>query len=89
MTTLVNAKDIENIVGCMRDPHLHIGRFVTEEQCVYILHSRYCLDSGIDLRECTYSLALDNGFDIWTHDKPIRLTVDYGYLTEYWPWYWT
>jgi hypothetical protein len=29
------------------------------EQTVYILHSRECLTSGIDLRDCRFSLALD------------------------------
>lgn len=67
MTDLVPAADIERIVGAKRHPTKHIARAVNAETTVYILHSRECLGSGIDLRECEFSLALDNGIvPIWT-----------------------
>lgn len=63
MTDLVPAEEIEQIVGARRHPHQHLGRAVSAEQTVYILHSEKCRDSGIDLRECPYSRFLDNGID--------------------------
>jgi len=51
-------------------------RVLSAEQTVYILHPQACLDSGIDLRNCRFSLALDNGIDLdeWTED--VALIVD-------------
>ncbi len=63
MTDLVPTDQIERIVGARRHPHQHLGRAVSAEQTVYILHSERCRDSGIDLRDCAYSKALDNGID--------------------------
>ena len=40
---------------------LHIGRAVTAEQTVYILHSERCRARTKDLRECAFSIALDGG----------------------------
>lgn len=80
MTDLVPAEDIERIVGVERHSTEHWGRAVSAEGRVYILHSRECLDSGRDLRECPYSLALDNGIDPfdWTEneDVPVSLWID-------------
>lgn len=78
MSDIVPAEDIERIVGMERHPTEHWGRAVSAEQRVYILHSRECLDSGRDLRECPYSLALDNGIDPfdWTEDVPVSLWLD-------------
>lgn len=42
----------------------HLARAVSAEQIVYILHSHKCKDSGIDLRECPYSIALDQGINL-------------------------
>jgi hypothetical protein len=52
---------------------------------VYILHSQNCLDSGIDLRDCTYSESLDRGCDDWYwtgfEDRTVVLEVtEDGYL---------
>lgn len=63
MSDLVPFDQIEQIVGAKRHPHQHLGRAVSSEQTVYVLHSRKCKDSGIDLRECEWSWALDNGID--------------------------
>lgn len=63
MTALVPADQIEQIVGAKRHSHQHLGRAASAEQTVYVLHSQTCKDSGIDLRECTWSLALDRGID--------------------------
>jgi hypothetical protein len=79
VTDVVPTEDIERIVGAPRAPYDHLGRAVSEEETVYILHSKECLDSGIDLRECRFSKALDNGIDLddWTHreDAPMVLRV--------------
>lgn len=82
MSDLVAAEHIEQIVGVSRHPTDHIGRAVSVEQTVYILHSHECRDSGIDLRRCRFSLALDRGIDVeqWTEDVPLRLAVVDGWL---------
>ncbi len=85
MSDLVPASDIERIVGVKRHPRIHIGRAVSAEQTCYVLHSQACLDSGIDLRWCTYSIALDAGIedlDVWTsrQDVPVVLVVRAGRL---------
>lgn len=64
MTDLVPSSDIEAIVGADRHPDRHLARAVSAEQTVYILHSRHCLESGIDLRACPCSRALDSGIDL-------------------------
>lgn len=79
MSELVDRSRIEQIVGIRRDAHQHVARAVSAEGMVYILHSQRCLDAGIDLRQCPYSLALDNGIETsdWTHlmDLPVAVTV--------------
>ena len=63
MSDLVNAADIECIVGIERHPIRHYARAVSAEQTVYILHSQECLSLYLDLRDCPWSLALDRGID--------------------------
>ncbi len=63
MSTLV-PDEIERIVGAERHPTRHLGRAVSLGQTVYILHSGVCKASGIDLRRCSYSRALDIGIDL-------------------------
>lgn len=79
MTDLVSPDDIERIVGAERHDAMHIGRAVSSEETVYILHSQQCKDSGIDLRECRWSLALDKGIDLnqWDgyEDRPVALGI--------------
>lgn len=69
MSSLVPSDQIEELVGAKRHPTHHQARAVSAEQVVYILHGQQCLDSGIDLRDCPYSLALDEGIDLdrWEH----------------------
>lgn len=79
MSALVPGDQIEAIVGVSRHDIDHYARAVSAEQTVYILHSRQCLDSGRDLRECPYSLALDNyGIDVddWIEDEPVVVMID-------------
>ncbi|WP_032377444.1 hypothetical protein [Rhodococcoides fascians] len=64
MSEIVPADDIEKIVGAPRARNLHLGRAVSEDQRVYILHSQKCIDSGRDVRECPFSVAMDNGIDV-------------------------
>lgn len=79
MTDLVPPEDIERIVGARRHKYRHLGRAVSVEQTVYILHSYRCLDSGADLRDCAWSLALDRGIDLddWRddQDRPVVLGI--------------
>jgi len=83
VSNLVPASDIERIVGAVRHEADHYGRAVSSEQTVYVLHSKWCRDSGIDLRECRYSLALDRGiYDLWAgfEDAPVVLDIEDGRL---------
>lgn len=84
MTELVPRQDIETIVGVTRHHSQHWGRAVSKERTVYILHSQECLDeynlctdSGVDLRDCPYSLALDEGIELeeWIEDLPVQLRI--------------
>lgn len=78
MTGLVPPESIEKIVGGKRQPVSHLARAVSSEQQVYILHSQQCIDSGIDLRHCDYSVALDKGIDLrdWVVDVPVLAAVN-------------
>lgn len=84
MTNLVPAERIEKIVGVARHRQVHYGRAVSAEQTVYILHSQRCLDSGVDLRDCRFSVALDAGIKLkhWDglEDVPVGLGVWEGRL---------
>lgn len=82
MTTIVPADQIEKIVGARRHPTHHLGRAVSAEQRVYILHSGACKDSGLDLRKCSYSVALDLGIDAdaWEQDAVVSLVIQGGLL---------
>ncbi len=85
MSALVDPSEIERIVGIPRPRgRTHFGRAVSAEQTVYILHSQKCLDSGIDLRECPFSLALDPGIEPrrWEgkEDRPVLLGIWEGRL---------
>lgn len=83
MTDLVPADQIEQLVGARRHQLAHLGRAVSANRMVYILHSQACKDSGIDLRRCAYSEALDDGIDLaeWTEDQTVTLQVEHGHLT--------
>ena len=77
MTDLVDPDQIEDIVGARRHPTRHIGRAISAEQTVYILHSAVCKAGRDDLRRCTYSRALDLGIHetAWRgwQDRPVVL----------------
>jgi hypothetical protein len=79
MSNLVPAEDIERIVGVARHRKAHYGRASSTEQVVYILHSKECLASGIDLTYCRFSVALDRGIDerrwLGYEDVPVALGV--------------
>ena len=80
MSTLVDPGEIETIVGARRHSVKHLGRLITETRTVYVLHSHLCRNTGRDLRECEFSIAMDEGVD-WTLfteqlDRPIIMGVD-------------
>lgn len=82
MSELVPPEEIEGIVGAERHPFLHIGRAVSAEGRTYILHSQLCVNSGRDLRDCSYSKALDRGVrqrDL-IEDAPVHLIIYGGRL---------
>lgn len=84
MSDLVPTDQIEQTVGATRHPHQHIGRADSATQTVYVLHSQKCKDSGIDLRGCEWSRALDNGIDPadWQgyEDRAVVLTIVHSRL---------
>lgn len=82
MSDLVGSDRIEQIVGVARHPTWHYARAVSAEQKVYILHSQKCLDSGIDLRDCVFSHALDRGIDLdhWVEDVSVQVVIRNGSL---------
>lgn len=59
MTEIEPGLALEKKFGVRRRLTVHLGLVDTREQRFYILHSKDCIDSGIDLRECEYSLSLD------------------------------
>jgi hypothetical protein len=84
VSELVPTEDIEAIVGAKRDYELHLGRAVSAEGRVYVLHSQRCLLGHEDLRQCRYSLALDKGInpEAWVdrEDVPVELGIHDGRL---------
>ena len=78
MANLVPADKIEQIVGARRHSIKHLGRLVSADQTCYILHSQACLSAGRDLRECAFSVAMDDMNDLefaGYADRPIVLAV--------------
>lgn len=75
MTQPVDPTQIEDLVGAKRHPTKHQARADTVKQTVYILHSQECLDTGVPLTQCRYSLALDRGAEPWAwegyEDRPV------------------
>jgi hypothetical protein len=82
MTRLVDPDEIEKIVGVQRHPTEHWARAVSAVRKVYVLHSQECRDSGTDLRECEFSLAMDRGIEPgdWdgVEDTAVRVLIDDG-----------
>lgn len=84
LSELVPGEYIEQIVGQKRHKTVHYARAVSAEQAVYVLHSHHCLASGIDLRACEYSVALDRGIELdrWRgfEDEAVALYIEGGRL---------
>ena len=78
---------IEEQVGRSRHETLHYGRADHDDKMFYILHSFECLNSGIELPACRFSLAFDKAVSDEAFDDnewpegPVELDVDrYGYI---------
>jgi len=84
MSDLVASNRIEGVVGARRHETLHLGRAVSSEAVLYILHSKECKATGYDLRDCEFSNAVDRGLDIniWASfmDRPMALEVFDGLI---------
>lgn len=82
MVNVVAADVIEDIVGVKRDDVYHYGLAKSDEQKMYILHSKMCKDAGM-IKVCAYTRALSRGLDDdWEYimDVPVRLSVNDGLL---------
>jgi len=84
VSDIVPTDEIEDIVGAERHEWAHLGRAVSGEQRVYILHSKRCIDVVGDLRDCAWSEALNKGivFSEWGdwEDQPVWLWIVAGRL---------
>lgn len=75
MTDIVPADQIETLVGARRHPTEHIARGDTATGRVYILHSAKCRLRYRDLRDCPWSLALDQQ-NLWCPpDEPVLVRL--------------
>lgn len=88
MSELVDPSEIESIVGAARHETDHYARAVPAMKRVYILHSRQCVDTNEDLRQCRFSIALDKGIDhpvprgSWMHlqDRAVKVEILQGFM---------
>lgn len=68
------------LVGAPRDSLCHIARADSERQIVVILHSERCLNHFEDLRDCPFSLSLDQGINEadWRghEDRPVVVEIE-------------
>ncbi len=71
---------VRAVVGADRREGEHVGRVVSEEERVYVLHSERCIASGIDLRVCAFSAALDRGIDaaVWREHMDVPVVLGIG-----------
>lgn len=76
--------DVERIVGAPRDAARHLGRAVSADQRLYIMHSQECLDSTPDLRDCEFSHAMGVGINpsVFPEDVLVDLSIGYDELLE-------
>jgi hypothetical protein len=80
VSELVDPKQIETLVGVKRHQTIHWGHG-DWKWIYYILHSQECLDSGRDLRECEFSLAMDRSNTDVMPRWPVELRISsLGYL---------
>ena len=84
MTELIDPSEVERLVGAYRHPTAHLCRADSFHEATYLLHSKACLDSGIDLRTCEYALAQDNGIDtdVWEgrEDEVVLVVISDSHL---------
>jgi hypothetical protein len=86
MSELENPHEIESIVRAKRHPTKHLGRLVSDDETIYILHSAECVAAPADLRECRFSQALDRGASPrWEEFRDRAVTLGLGVRREA-PW---
>lgn len=66
MSDRVPADLIERVVGAWRHATRHIIRG-DDGGAAYLMHSRECVSTWDDLRDCPWSIALDRGY-VWLPD---------------------
>ena len=76
MTALEDPDTIEAKVGAKRSKSKHLARFVSEDERIYLMHSAQCVEITSDLRECAFSLALDQSDEslVTTRSKHLALS---------------
>lgn len=86
MSTIIPADEVEELVGARRHEFRHIMRYDSLCAELHILHSAVCKDSMADLRDCPFSVALDDGGvkdGDWWDDEPVFVDLEDGELA---PW---
>ncbi len=80
--TVQTVAEIERIVGASAHETEHLGRAVSAEGKLYVLHSRECLDSTPNLDDCEFSQAMGMGINPATfpEDDLVHLAIDEGFL---------
>lgn len=77
------AEHIEKIFDIQRDENIHLG--LLEDDVFYIMHSQKCVKHTADLRQCKYSLAMDNGFaHSFSENTVFDLYIEDGRLAGDW-----
>lgn len=75
MSRLVDPGSVEDLVGVKRHLERHYAEARSKPREVVILHARMCKERYPDLRDCPFSMALDQGIDEaqWPEDLPVVL----------------
>lgn len=80
MSEVLDSETVEEIVGASRREAEHVGRAVSAEERMYVLHSARCLATGHDVRACAFSAALDRGIDaaLWSEHMDVPVVLGIG-----------
>lgn len=77
----VDPQAIVKIFGRERDISMHLGRIELANGQLAIMHSQLCIDSGRDLLECPFTLAIPDFIpEEWPETEPFSLRLRDGEL---------